>query len=64
MRRDLRRGRDLQGLHWQCRVCRTLALWGAPGETAVTVWHPWGFLEVWELIWEGLFGSAWQGGRD
>ena len=25
-RRDLRRGRDLQGLHWQCRVCRTLAL--------------------------------------
>ena len=37
MRRDLRRGRDLQGLHWQCRVCRTLALWGAPSETAVTV---------------------------
>ena len=23
-----------------------------------------GFLEVWELIWEGLFDSAWQGGRD
>ena len=36
MRRDKRR-RDLQGLHWQCRVCRTLALWGAPSETAVTV---------------------------
>ena len=25
---------------------------------------PGGFLEIWELIWEGLFGSAWQGGRD
>ena len=22
-------------------------------------WRPWGFLLVWELIWEGLFDSAW-----
>ena len=30
-------GRDLQGLHWQCRVCRTLALWGSPSKTDETV---------------------------
>ena len=37
MRRDLRRGRDLQGRHWKWRVCRTLASWGAPSETDETL---------------------------
>ena len=53
---------------WSCPFQPLAERWvGIRGEERaklLVLGGPGGFLEVWELIWEGLFGSAWQGGRD